>query len=175
MTRRIDVRVTHLLLRGPDRFRPARAVPTGVRVAHLRGDDAGEWAATCYLRVGQPWLWTDRQHWTAVEWRDWLDRVAGEVWVARDLGGMVGFFVLERADRDVRVSYLGLVPTAIGRGIGGWLLGRAVERAWSIGARHVTLDTCSLDGPAALPNYLARGFEVVREEFRVKELDDESG
>jgi hypothetical protein len=37
-----------------------------------------------------------------------------------------------------------------------------VERAWEAGADRVLVNTCTLDHPQALPNYLARGFEVVR-------------
>ena len=44
-------------------------------------------------------------------------------------------------------------------GVGGWLLTRAVERAWEVeGTRRVWLHTCDLDSPAALGNYRARGF-----------------
>ena len=41
---------------------------------------------------------------------------------------------------------------------------RAVEEAFVLGAGPVRLHTCTLDSPAALPNYLARGFRKVREE-----------
>jgi len=33
-----------------------------------------------------------------------------------------------------------------------------------MGATRVWLHTCTLDGPAALPNYLARGFVATRRE-----------
>jgi hypothetical protein len=38
------------------------------------------------------------------------------------------------------------------------------DRAWSGGANRVWLHTCTFDDPAALPNYLARGFTVTRTE-----------
>ena len=43
--------------------------------------------------------------------------------------------------------------------------GRAVEEAWTLGAARVWLHTNSRDAPAALPNYLARGFRIVKAEF----------
>jgi hypothetical protein len=36
--------------------------------------------------------------------------------------------------------------------------GVAVEQAFGLGARRVGLHTCTLDNPAALPNYLKRCF-----------------
>jgi hypothetical protein len=71
----------------------------------------------------------------------------------------------------VEVRYFGLVEGATGRGLGPALLGRGVERGWSLADRHglppvarVWVHTCSLDGPAALATYQARGFVVVAKE-----------
>ena len=59
--------------------------------------------------------------------------------------------------------------TFTGRGLGGALLTEAVERAWAAGAARVWLHTCTFDHPAAIPNYLARGFTVFRtEEYTVR-------
>jgi GNAT superfamily N-acetyltransferase len=66
---------------------------------------------------------------------------------------------------QVEISCLGLLPSFIGRGIGGHLLAEVLQRAWSLADRwpdreptqRVWVHTCSLDGKAALPNYKARG------------------
>jgi GNAT superfamily N-acetyltransferase len=50
------------------------------------------------------------------------------------------------------------LPEFLGRGLGKHLLTQAVQTAWGLGAARVWLHTCTLDDPAALPNYLARGF-----------------
>ena len=52
------------------------------------------------------------------------------------------------------MKYIGLVPECIGRGLGGYLVTEAAAEGWALGASRVILDTCTLDGPAALPNYL---------------------
>jgi hypothetical protein len=44
------------------------------------------------------------------------------------------------------------------------MLTRAVEEAFALGGTRVILNTCTLDAPQALPNYLARGFAITREE-----------
>jgi hypothetical protein len=66
----------------------------------------------------------------------------------------------------VEIAYFGLMPSGIGQGLGRALLTRAVDAAWSLKPQpsRVWLHTCTLDHPAALANYLARGFKVSRTE-----------
>jgi GNAT superfamily N-acetyltransferase len=74
-------------------------------------------------------------------------------------GQSAGYFELQRHDdSSVEIAYFGLIPEFMGRGLGGWMLGRAVEEAWAFGGKRVWLHTCTLDSERALPNYLARGF-----------------
>lgn len=171
MTPVTGVTVWHLAMTAPDQLRPSTRPAPSVRLRREPGETAAAMARTCYALVGREWHWTDRLAFDDAAWQELLDREQGEVWVARDGDAIAGYFQLARRDRDVEIHYFGLAPDRIGEGLGGWLLTRAVERAWSAGARRVTLNTCSLDGPAALPNYLARGFTVVREEHRTREID----
>ncbi len=118
-----------------------------------------------YTLVGERWHWRDRLAWRADELEAHLAQPGVEIWSADARGETAGFFELHRRpDDEVELSYFGLAPAFIGRGIGGWLLTRAAERAFAMGGRRVVLNTCTLDGPHALPNYLARGFTIVREE-----------
>jgi GNAT superfamily N-acetyltransferase len=81
------------------------------------------------------------------------------VWLLRVGGEIAGYFELEKQPGPVvEIVYFGLTPEFIGKGYGGGMLTRAVDEAWALGAESVWLNTCSLDGPAALPNYKARGF-----------------
>jgi GNAT superfamily N-acetyltransferase len=68
------------------------------------------------------------------------------------------------AGGSVEIAYFGLLPEFVGRGLGAHLLSAAVERAFESGARRVWLHTCTKDNPAALPNYLKRGFVPFRTE-----------
>jgi hypothetical protein len=70
----------------------------------------------------------------------------------------------------VEIRYFGLTGQAIGRGIGGRLLEHGIAAAWSLPERsgqpattRVWVHTCSLDGPAALSNYQARGLVIYAE------------
>jgi len=164
------VTVTYLEMRSPEQLVPAGGPPDGVRVEQATGADAARAAHECYRRVGEPWYWTDRLPLDEAGWQQLLDEEGGEVWRARAGEELVGYFQLARRDRAVEIRYFGLVPEWIGRGVGGWLLTRAVERAWSLKPARVVLNTCTLDHPAALANYLRRGFTVVREELRQREM-----
>jgi GNAT superfamily N-acetyltransferase len=170
VTRTVEVVITHLQMTSPTALRPARQAPDGVRLTQASDAEAPSLARECYALIGGPWHWTDRLPFDDEAWRQMLDEEHGEVWVARDGDGIAGYFQLAVHEGVVEIRYFGLVPRCIGRGIGGWMLTRAVERAWSLGPQRVILNTCTLDGPAALPNYLKRGFAVVREEHRTREI-----
>ena len=121
--------------------------------------------AVCYTEVGRDYHWVDRLSWTDDDIRAYLADPALEFWVMRVGGQVAGYFEL-RAHEDgaVEVAYFGLLPAFVGRGLGKFLLTRAVERAWAGGAVRVWLHTSSLDHTSALPNYLARGFSIWKQE-----------
>lgn len=162
------VTVWHLELR-PEGFRPS-GKPAGYQLERLTAA-APRFYRHLYEAVGGDWHWTDRLPWSPEQWQARLADPAVEVWVAYEGGAPAGWFELCRGPEEgtVEVAYFGLLPHAIGRGMGGALLSDAVRRAWALGAGRVYVNTCSLDHPGALANYQARGFEVFREEEVVKE------
>jgi RimJ/RimL family protein N-acetyltransferase len=112
-----------------------------------------------YKEVGERWYWHDRLEWSDERLAAHLSSPNVGVWVVEEGDELVGFYELQRQGDDrVEIAYFGLTPTYIGRGIGGFMLTRAVEDAWRMGAKRVWLHTCTLDSDRALPNYLARGF-----------------
>ena len=118
-----------------------------------------------YAAVGGAWQWFDRLEARDRELGAYLASPNVEVWLLRVAGGVAGYFELQRhEDARVEIMYFGLLAAYFGRRLGAWMLTRAVEQAFAMGATHVTLHTCTLDSPHALPNYLARGFVIVREE-----------
>lgn len=137
------------------------------------GDVAVERQAACppdlyrrlYADVGREYHWIDRLGWTDDEIAAHLADPRLELWVLRERQEPAGYFELRRHEDDaVEVAYFGLLPHAVGRGLGKFLLTRAVERAWDLGATRVWLHTSSLDHSVALPNYLARGFSIWKQE-----------
>jgi ribosomal protein S18 acetylase RimI-like enzyme len=118
-----------------------------------------------YTEVGREYHWVDRLAWSDEEIARYLSDPDLELWVLREEGEPAGYFELRRhADDAVEIAYFGLLPHAIGRGLGKFMLRRAVERAWDRGAVRVWLHTSSLDHSSALSNYLARGFSIWKQE-----------
>jgi GNAT superfamily N-acetyltransferase len=161
---RVSVRRTHLELRDRESLRPARPPVEAVELVPRRPISAVEYLEL-YSLVGELWLWRDRLVWTHDELERYLASADVYIWSVHVRGVTAGYFELRRhADRTVEVMYFGLAAPFIGRGIGGWLLTRAVEESFALGASRIVLNTCTLDAPQALPNYLARGFSIVSED-----------
>jgi GNAT superfamily N-acetyltransferase len=135
--------------------------PDGVS---LRRIDPPVWEINrrMYEEVGRPWAWRDKLIWSDDAWQAYAVRDELQTWIA-SLGGLeFGYFELEvQPGGNVQIQYFGLLPGYTDRGLGGPLLTAAVERAWVVpGTRRVWVHTCTHDHPAALPNYLRRGFKV---------------
>jgi GNAT superfamily N-acetyltransferase len=169
---RVDVTRTHLELRGLAALRPTAAPALSVQLRRLRPLGAPEYR-TLYTLVGARWFWRDRLVWSHDELDAYLASPNVHVWLLTVAGQTAGYFELQAHDNGaVEVMYFGLVHHFIGRGLGGWLLTRAVEEAFALDGKRVILNTCTLDAPQALPNYLARGFAIVREERYMLELPE---
>ena len=118
-----------------------------------------------YADVGREYHWTDRLAWTDDDIARHLADPRLEFWILREGQEPAGYFELcSHEDGAVEVAYFGLLPHAVGRGLGKFLLTRAVQRAWDLGAARVWLHTSSLDHSSALPNYLGRGFSIWKQE-----------
>jgi ribosomal protein S18 acetylase RimI-like enzyme len=127
-----------------------------------------------YAEVGRAFSWTERLTWTDEEVRRHLDDPRVSIWLLSWEGRRAGYFELrQHDDNSVEIAYFGLLPEFIGKGWGKYLLTRAARAAWSLEPERIWLHTCTLDHPAALPNYLKRGFRRTREE--VYELSQETG
>lgn len=171
-TRRLDVTRTYLELRGVHELRPGRAPAHPPRLERRRPIAAAEYRAL-YTLVGERWSWRDRLALPEAALDAHLASPRVEVWIATVSDEAAGYFELVQRDDDaVEIMYFGLAPRFIGRGFGAWLLTRACEAGFAMGARRIVLNTCSLDAPAALPNYLARGFTIVRDEVYQVEIPD---
>ena len=119
-----------------------------------------------YDRVGRPWLWYERRLLSDDALQMLLSRPGHELHVARHGGVLVGYFELG----DDELEFFGLTLAYVGRGIGPWLLDRAIERAFARGTTRLSLNTNTLDHPRALDTYRRACFRPVRSES--KELQD---
>jgi GNAT superfamily N-acetyltransferase len=161
---------TYLEMSSPAELRPATSVEPEPRLERV-GVCPVSFFRYLYAEVGRAFHWTDRLGWDDTRIREHLADPATSLWVLSWQGAPAGYFELRRsADGAIEIAYFGLLPEYVGRGWGGHLLTRAVETAWDLGASRVWLHTCTLDHPAALPNYLRRGFRRVREETYTAQL-----
>jgi GNAT superfamily N-acetyltransferase len=160
----IQVTRTYLEMTAPGDLRPAVVPWPEPRI--VPGEKCpASFFRYLYAEVGRAFRWTDRLHWSDETINGHLAMPGVSIWLLSWRGAPAGYFELrEHDDRSVEIAYFGLLPEFIGRGWGKYLLTRAVEAAWKTGTHRVWLHTCTLDHPAALPNYLKRGFLPVREE-----------
>jgi ribosomal protein S18 acetylase RimI-like enzyme len=160
---RIEVTRTYLELRSPEQLRGLDKEPP------LRVEPVG-WCPAAFYRflygeVGRVYHWVDRAGWSDDEIRAHLDSPRIRLFVLYEDGAPAGYYELQvHDDGSAEIAYFGLMPGYLGRGLGKALLVHAARTAWAGGPPRVWLHTCTLDAPAALPNYQARGFAPFKEE-----------
>jgi GNAT superfamily N-acetyltransferase len=152
----------HLEMNSPDELRPAASAPEfEVRRAAAPCPELNRFL---YTAVGGRWRWLDRLQWTERQWLAYVDRPELETWLGYVSGTPAGYFELElQPGANVEIVYFGLLPSFIGKGCGGSMLTAAAQCAWNMRPSRVWVHTCSLDHPAALANYKARGFTIFKE------------
>ncbi len=177
----MDVTTWYLEQTDPGDLRPAREPRLPVDIVRA-AIPSPEFNRFLYTAVGGDWQWTERLPWTWQQWMSLLDRPGTETWVAWRDGTPAGYVELVSHDGGVvEISSFGLLPFAIGHGLGGHLLTTGTARAWDMAdrwpglppTRRVWLHTCSLDGPAALANYQARGFRIYDTRLNVPGDEDD--
>lgn len=158
---------TYLEMLSPGELRPSRADPGALTIRRLCVSEFAT-GRRLYQEVGSDFLWIDRLTWNDQQWRDYYTRPGIELWVGESGGAIAGYFELDAGDDgSTELAYFGLVPTFIGRGLGGLLLTAAIRQAWANGAKRVWVHTSSRDHTGALPNYLARGLRVYKTETKL--------
>jgi GNAT superfamily N-acetyltransferase len=168
----VRVTRTYLEMTSPDELRPADAPDPAPRVERIE-ECPPSFFRYLYAEVGRAWHWVDRLGWSDEQVRRHLADPAVSLWLLGWRGAPAGYFELKRSDDgSCEIAYFGLLPDFTGRGWGKYLLTCAVRAAWAAEASRVWLHTCTLDHPAALPNYLRRGFRPVREEVYTAQLPE---
>lgn len=158
---------TYLEMTDPAEFEPAYRSDITPVIARAERCPASFYRYL-YREVGRRYHWVERLDWTDDQILEHLRQPSLSLWVMYVDGSPAGYFELQREeDCSIEVAYFGLLPEFIGAGLGKHLLSFGVQRAWDDGACRVWLHTCTLDDPAALPNYLKRGFKPYKQETYV--------
>ncbi|MBO0343885.1 GNAT family N-acetyltransferase [Roseibium sp. CAU 1637] len=125
-----------------------------------------------YREIGAEWLWFSRLQLSSEKLHTILDAPVTEIYSPVRDGRRLGILEINTAvDGEIEISFFGLVPDAIGDGLGRWLMMTGLEMAWSRpGIERVWLHTCTGDSPQAVHFYQACGFKPYKRAIEV--VDD---
>lgn len=168
--RRLPMTVTFLEMRAKPSVLPPPQ-PRG-KVALLRVEKpATHFYRYLYDAIGKDYYWVDRKRLDddalALVIQDPLNRLFA---LYAD-GSPAGMAELDlRKSGTANISYFGLMPEAIGRGLGYFFLYHTCINAWLEPIERLTVNTCTLDHPRALPLYQRMGFAPYDRQERFVEL-----
>jgi GNAT superfamily N-acetyltransferase len=139
------------------------SLPAGFDLVRLAAPTVGFYRYL-YNTVGADYVWWLRRTVPDDELAELLRSPALSVYALYSGGEPAGFFELDiRGRPDVNLGYFGLMPHAVGTGVGYAFLRWAVQTAWLMAPRGMTVNTCTADHPRALPTYMRAGFRPVRQ------------
>lgn len=117
-----------------------------------------------YFNVGIHWNWEMRLRLKDAQLAAAIHDPNVEITVLYLDGAPAGFYEVNRTAPDTHdLAYFGMMPHGAGRGLGRWLLSSAIDACWAENPKRVTVNTCTLDHPAALPLYQKMGFIPYRQ------------
>ena len=165
----VEVTIFHLEMLSP----ALRSVPVprdGLTVLHVQSPSVSYYRSL-YNAVGKDFYWLSRRKLSDEALAVILGDPRNEMHGLQVDGAPAGFAELDRRQSDaIELVQFGLMPDFIGQGIGKWFLQWTIDKAWSYEPKRFWLHTCTLDHPAALPNYLKAGFVQFKQEAIRREL-----
>eukprot|EP00903_Cladosiphon_okamuranus_P002114 g2112.t1 len=122
-----------------------------------------------FKAIGEDWIWFSRLEQDEAVLANTLSEPARELYQPMKDGKSFGTLELDYANpEEPVVAYFGLVPGAIGGGLGRWLMGQAVEMAWARPqTKRLWLHTCTGDSPQAIHFYQSCGFKPYKRAIEV--------
>jgi GNAT superfamily N-acetyltransferase len=167
-----EVTTTYLEMLSPEAFKP-KASPVKdicVRKIEIPTPTLNHYF---YVQVGRSWKWYNRLSWSLTDWSAWAEKETMDTWMGQMKGSPFGYLEIERQGEDAELSYFGLLPQFLGKGLGGFFLSEAIRIAWELKPKRLWVHTCTLDHPHALRNYLARGFSIYKKEVAQEQIPDD--
>jgi len=112
-----------------------------------------------FKAIGENWLWYSRLVMPDHELSRILREPRIEIYRLLDNGTIAGLLELDFSAQDeCELSFFGLLPEAIGKGAGRFLMNEAIRLAWIKPIKRFWVHTCTFDHPAALAFYRRSGF-----------------
>lgn len=114
-----------------------------------------------YRAIGDDVQWDHRLHMSHGALVRFLDAASTHVYVLRRNDEAVGLCEFEGVGPpDVELVHFGIVPALQRRGLGRYLLDRALRAIWSYGPRRIWLHTDTNDHRNALATYMRADFRI---------------
>lgn len=122
-----------------------------------------------FREVGEDWIWFGRLVHDDAKLQQLLSEPTRENFLPMKDGKPFGMLELDYSDpQEPELAYFGLVPGAIGGGLGRWLMARALDIVWSRPeTKRLWVHTCTGDSPQALHFYQACGFKPYKRAIEV--------
>ena len=156
----------------------ARLATEKAKLRHMPSPSLGFYLAL-YHEVGAPHHWISRKLMSPAELASIIHDPKVEIHVLYADQKPIGFFELDfRKTHHAEIAFFGLIPQYVGKGYGTFLIQSAIKKAWREPITKLTIETCTLDHPAALPLYKKHGFRPYEQKdhiIRVPIRDPESG
>lgn len=129
-----------------------------------------------FRRVGEAWLWYSRLVMADAKLQAILDAKDVDLYRLMEGDDVLGLLELDfREAGQCELSFFGVVPEAIGKGAGRYLIDRGIALAWNRDPgkppiKRLWVHTCTFDHPNALGFYQKAGFKPYA--FMVEVQDD---
>jgi GNAT superfamily N-acetyltransferase len=130
----------------------------GLAVERWRDADLATYRAL-FKAIGENWLWYSRLVMPDHELSRILRDPRIDIYRLLNNGTVAGLLELDFSEKDdCELSFFGLLPDAIGKGAGRFLMNEATRLAWTKPIKRFWVHTCTFDHPAALSFYRRSGF-----------------
>ncbi len=155
----VPVTITYLEMNERPRLRTVHPDPK-LKLALMRAEQPTiGFYRYLYDTVGRDWLWIDRKKLSDDRLGDIIHDGNVEIYVLYCGGVPAGFSELDfRRPKEGNLNLFGLIPEFTGMKLGRYFLNWTIEEAWQHPIERLTINTCTMDHPAALPLYQSAGF-----------------
>lgn len=144
--------------------------PADLQLKRFSGTDLAAFR-DLFRAVGSDLMWFSRLVMKDEDLAAILGNPAIESYALMRDGKAVGLLELNFADLpNCELAFYGLIPSAIGKGLGRALMDESIRRAWGQPINRFWVHTCTFDAPQALPFYIRSGFTPYA---RMVELHDD--
>ena len=124
-----------------------------------------------YDTIGEDYYWVDRKKLSPEALAEVIHDPRNLLFILYTDGNPAGLAELDlRKPGNCNISYFGLMPEAIGKRLGYFFFYHTCVNAWLQPISRLTINTCTLDHPRALPLYQRLGFTAYNREERFVEL-----